>query len=99
LYKITLTETAAGQLRDLQVAGPKQDLVKLMKVQKCLGLLQTNPRHPGLATHEFRSMRGGGGEKVWEAYVENNTPSAWRVFWHYGPDKLEITVIAITPHP
>jgi hypothetical protein len=34
--------------------------------------------------------------------VENNTPSAWRIFWRYGPDEEQqkvITVLAISPHP
>lgn len=44
-------------------------------------------------------MRGENGEKVWEAYAENKTPSAWRVFWHYGAGGNEITIVAITPHP
>lgn len=37
--------------------------------------------------------------KIYEAYAENNTPAAYRIFWHYGPDKKKITIIAITPHP
>lgn len=84
---------------ELEKDGDSTDLVKLRKVQKCLGLLQSNPRHPGLATHEFRSLKGINDEKVWLAYVENRTPGAWRVFWHYGPGKGVITIIAITPHP
>ena len=98
-FVITLTETADRQLNDLEYSEDKRDLSKLKKVRKCLGYLQSNPRHPGLETHEYSSMQGANGESVWEAYVENNTPSAWRVFWHYGPSKGEITIIAITPHP
>jgi hypothetical protein len=26
-------------------------------------------------------------------------PSAGRIFWAYGPDKLDITVLATEPHP
>ena len=68
---------------------------------KCLTLLETNPRHPGLRTHEFTSIEHpySRGEKVFEAYVQHKTPGAYRVFWCYGPAKAEITVIAITPHP
>jgi hypothetical protein len=39
------------------------------------------------------------GEKVWEAYIQNNTPGAYRLFWCYGPGAGQITVIAMTPHP
>ncbi len=94
-FDLTLTETASAQLEQLE----RQDQKKLKKVRKCLAFLQANPKHPGLETHEYRSLEGTGGEKVWEAYVENRTPAAWRVFWHYGPGKNEITVLAITPHP
>lgn len=30
---------------------------------------------------------------------ENQTPAAFRIFWHHGPGKDVITIIAITPHP
>ena len=98
-FKITLTDTASEQLRALEFDADKKDLSKLKKVRNFLGYLQTNPKHPSLETHEYSSMSGLNGEKVWEAYVENRTPAAWRVFWHYGPAKGEITVVAITPHP
>ena len=61
--------------------------------------METNIRHPGLRTHEFTSLKGPNQEKVFEPYVENNTPSAYRVFWFYGPGTGAITVLAITPHP
>lgn len=76
-----------------------EDEKKLLKVRKTLGLMQTNIRSPGLQTHEYHGLTGPNGEKVWEAYVENNTPSAYRVFWHYGPGQGIITILAITPHP
>ena len=38
-------------------------------------------------------------DKVFEAYAQNRTPGAYRVFWCYGPEAGQITVIAITPHP
>jgi len=37
------------------------------------GFLETNLRHPSLNTHEFRSLKGPNGEKVFEAYVRKNT--------------------------
>ena len=58
-----------------------------------------NLRHPGLNTHKFNSLKGPKGEEVFEAYVENQTPGAYRVFWCYGPGQEEITILAITPHP
>jgi hypothetical protein len=61
--------------------------------------LEINPRHQGLNTHEYDSLKGANGEKVFEAYAENKTPAAYRIFWHYGPGPDAITVIAITSHP
>lgn len=71
------------------------------QVVKCISLLLANPRHPGLKTHEYSSMRNPFDPKgrVFEAYAQNRTPCAYRVFWCYGPERGEITIIAITPHP
>jgi len=85
---------------DLDALEADAGLAKRLKaVRKALGLLETNPRHPGLKTHKFSSLKGPGGEEVFEAYAENRTPAAWRIFWYYGPDKKQITILAITPHP
>ena len=71
------------------------------QVEKCVRLLRTDPRHPGLRTHEYSSIENpfDSRKKVFEAYVQNQTPGAYRVFWCYGPGDREITIIAITPHP
>ena len=37
--------------------------------------------------------------KVFESYLENNTPAAGRVFWVYGPGRGDITIIGLEPHP
>lgn len=85
---------------DLDALEADAGLAKRLKaVRKALGLLETNPRHPGLNTHKYSSLKGPGGEEVFEAYAENRTPAAWRIFWYYGPDKKQITILAITPHP
>jgi hypothetical protein len=52
-----------------------------------------------LHTHKYNALEGPNGEEVFEAYVENNTPGAYRIFWHYGPGRGIISIIAITPHP
>ncbi len=71
------------------------------QVEKCVRLLLENPKHPGLHTHEYDSIEHPTDPKgkVFEAYVQNRTPGAYRLFWCYGPGKGEITLIAITPHP
>lgn len=50
-------------------------------------------------THKYDSLSGPNGEEVFEAYAENNTPGAYRIFWYYGPSRGMITILAITPHP
>ena len=70
-----------------------------MAVRKALGRLEINPRFRRLNTHEYESIKGASGEKVFEAFAENNTPAAYRIFRHYGPGQDAITVIAITSHP
>lgn len=71
------------------------------QVQGCLQKLSNNPKHPGLRTHKFDSLIHPYDKKqsVFEAYVQNKTPGAYRLFWCYGPKKNEITIIAITAHP
>jgi hypothetical protein len=77
-----------------------QYAVKLKKVRKALRLLeQTGPRHPGLHSHEYHSIPGPNGTTLWESYVENRSPGAWRIWWIYGPQNEQITIVAIGPHP
>lgn len=98
-------ETAAKQSLDNRKRNKKakassaEGLFK--QVDKCIGFLQSNPRHPSLNTHEFSSLIHpyDSKQKVFEAYAQNKTPGAYRIFWCYGPKKNQITIIAITPHP
>lgn len=95
-FRLRFTLEAQSNLANL--SGPS-DLAKLKKVRRALARLQTDPRYPSLQSHKYGSLKGSDDEEVWDSYVENNTPSAWRIFWHYGPGSAVITVIAITPHP
>jgi hypothetical protein len=95
-FSLLFSETAAGQLDQLQ---RDRGLAKRLKaVRKTLARLETDPRHPGLQSHEFRSLSSVQGVKVFESYAEQDTPAAYRVFWHYGPRKGQVTIIAITSH-
>ena len=102
--KLKFTPTADRQYAMLE--NSPADAATFRQVQKALGYLELDPQHPSLSTHEFTSLAGANGENVFEAYAQNNTPGAYRIFWHYGPDEVAgrkrlpvITVIAITPHP
>ena len=72
---------------------------QLKAVRNALAYLQSNPRHPSLRAQQYTAIEGPCGEEIFEAYAENNTPAAYRIFWYYGPQKNQITVVAITRHP
>ena len=95
-FPLKFTSRAIKDVEALARDAGKQKRFK--SVQKALGLLETNPRHPSLQTHKFQSLQGPKGEPVFEAYAENKTPAAYRVFFYYGANR-EIVIIAITPHP
>jgi len=69
------------------------------KLIKTLGCLAANPKHNSLASHEIDELSRKYGMKIFQSYLEHRTPGAGRIFWAYGPDKGEITVLAIEPHP
>jgi len=97
LFEILFTDKAKNQIEKLKT--DKNLYKRYNAVKKTITFLSYNPRHPGLETHEFVSLKGPSGEKVFEAYAEQSTPAAYRVFWCYGPKRNQITVVAITPHP
>ena len=104
-HELRFTPEAIKQLDDLKRDNAKKGILK--QVLKTLGLLETNPRHPSLQSHEYHSLTTFFGVKVFEAYVQHKTPAAYRVFYHYGPHEQSksgkripvITIVTITPHP
>ena len=96
-FRLRFKPEAVDRLNDLK--NDQSQKAQYKAVIKCLGFLETNPRHRSLQTHEFTSLKGQNNEKVFTAYAQQNRPAAYRVFWHYGPDKKEITIVTITPHP
>jgi hypothetical protein len=97
LFELQWTAEASENFSLLQNNASQKKRYKAVK--KTLNLLAMNPRHNSLQTHEYMSLKGPNGEKVFEAYVEHKTPAAYRVFWYYGPSQGVITIVAITPHP
>jgi len=96
-FELLLTAQATDDLKKLTL---EKSMAKQLKaVRKTLAYLQANPRHPSLNTHKYTSIEGPQGEEIFEAYAENRTPAAFRIFWYYGPGKKQITVVAITKHP
>ncbi len=99
MFELLFSLGADQELRRLERLPRHRGLVK--QIKKSLGYLQRNPAHPSLHTHPYTSIENpyNPNEKVFEAYAQNNTPSAYRIFWCYGPKERQITIIAITPHP
>ena len=96
-FKLNYTEAAHQHLKDLKNNPSKQRILK--DVTKALRLMETNLRHPSLNTHEYHNLEGPNGEKIFEAYAQQKTSGAYRIFWYYGPGKNIISIIAIISHP
>ncbi len=93
-FKVDLTDEARRVLLELK----KSDLKRAKKVAKALQILREfGPDYPGFKTHKNDSVPGPFGE-TWQAYLENHTPSAWRMFFCYGPGRGVITVFLFAPH-
>jgi hypothetical protein len=76
-----------------------EDRELFQKWAKAISRLREDPFYPGLKSHEITDLTRRYGRKVFQSYLENNTPAAGRVFWVYGPGEGEITVIGLEPHP
>jgi hypothetical protein len=96
LFELEWTDEANAVYQRLK--GNPAEKARYKAIKKTLEFLGENPRHPSLQTHPFSSLEGPNGEKVFEAYAQQNTPAAYRVFWYYGPQKGVITVLTITAH-
>ena len=96
-FFLSFTPSAKQTLKGLKESKHLEKRYKA--VTKSLQYLSDNPRHPGLQTHQFTSLLGPDGEKIFEAYAEQDTPAAYRIFFYYGRQRREIVIFAITPHP
>ena len=104
LHKLRFTYVANEQLDSLENDQALEGVFK--QVRKTLGYIEINLRTKSLQTPEFESLSRRYGRKVFEAYVQQNTPSGYRIFWHCGLDDTDkngkrvaiITIVAITPH-
>lgn len=96
-FDLIFTEHADEQMTAVETAKDKKAVLKA--VNKILGFMEVNLRHPSLHTHKYDMIEGPNGEEVFESYVQNNTPGAYRIFWFYGPGKKKITILEICAHP
>ena len=77
----------------------KKELALYNKWGKAMRLLSQDPSYPSLHTHDIEPLTKRYGIKVWQSYLENNTSRAMRMYWVYGPDRQDITIIGLEPHP
>jgi hypothetical protein len=97
MFDLVFAEEAASQLKALEKHPASAKRHKA--VCKALAFLESNPRHPGLRTHKYIGHKGPHGAELFEAYAENRTPGAYRIFWCYGPGKNTLAILTIVPHP
>ena len=77
----------------------KNDLKLFKKITKAIYHLSVNPHHPGLNSHEIAEISArfsritGKKMKVFQSYIENDTPAAGRLYWCYAPQKDQITIV------
>jgi hypothetical protein len=90
------TDVSSRSMKGLLQADEEKFFKRLVTV---LRFLETSPRYPSLNTHEIDALTAKYGFKVFEACLENKTPAAGRLFWAYGPEKGDITILGIEPQP
>ena len=96
-FDLKYMPNAEDDLKEL--IADKSKKVAMKAVVKSLKLMASNLKHPSLNTHKYDEVEGPNGEEVFESYAQNNTPGAYRIFWHYGPGKKILTILMISPHP
>ena len=91
------TQEAVNSLLDL--AENKAMKAQYKAVRKALKFLDSNPRHTGLNTHKMKTMKTNDGKDLWEAYAQNKTPGAYRIFFQYSDTPGDIEIINVMKHP
>jgi hypothetical protein len=97
LFELEWTEEAKSVYHRLKDNASQK--FRYNAVKKTLKYLGENPHHNSLQTHPFLSLECPNGEKVFEAYAQQKTPAAYRVFWYYGSKRGTIVILTITAHP
>ncbi|MFC1967446.1 hypothetical protein ACFLV2_02280 [Chloroflexota bacterium] len=97
MFELHWADTAKDSFEYLKADASKQKQYKAVK--NTFKKLALDPFYPSLNSHEYHSLKGPNGEKVFESYAENRTSKAYRIFWYYGSRQGTIKVFLITPHP
>jgi hypothetical protein len=79
--RLAAEQAAATRKKEKRAKASRQEGL-FKQVVKCIDLLVSNPRHPGLQTNEFHSSENpyDSAKKVFECYVQNRTlSSSWQM--------------------
>lgn len=94
-YALVMEEEALEVLRRLK----KSDTRRHKRIQTVLRRLEeVGPTYPSLRTKKYVQESIPGQPDTYQSNIENNTPSAWRMFWHWGDAPNTIVVHGIGPH-
>ena len=93
----TFWKNLSAKARKGMLGKDEEKLYK--KMGKAMAFLANDPKHPGLHSHEIEALSKRYGMKVWQSYLENKTSGAGRIYWVYGPERSDITIIGLEPHP
>ena len=96
-YEWEFQKSLQKQYRDGSINKKDRELYK--KWGNALKKLSEDPMYPSLRSHEIEDLSRRYGMKVWQSYLENKKSGARRMYWVYGPDRQEITIIGLEPHP
>lgn len=90
------------EVDELITSLEQTDPAKLKKVKRALKRLKENPNDRALHSKKYKTLEGAGsnGADIWQSYIEQGTPGAWRMFWYYNNVvRGLIGVVWIGPHP
>ena len=96
MFELEYSDEANKQYFSLEDNPSKRNVFN--QVKKALDYLAINPRHKSLQTHKHYQKSFQYRFEVFEAYAQNDTPGAYRIFFYYS-GKNNITILTITPHP
>jgi hypothetical protein len=73
---------------------------RLKAVRAALGKMEADLRRAGLNTHKYKGKPCPHGLDLFEAYAQNKTPGAYRIFFCYPPGQAGVIfIVDIVDHP
>lgn len=71
---------------------------KFKKAKRAIRIMrEAGPKHPSFCTHKMQHLKGPGGAIIWNSYIENRTPQAWRMYW-VRCDDGSLQIVSLGPH-